>query len=146
MTDTAPDLRLSLVMLGVEDVERAARFYEALGMKRHMRKVEGVAFFDAGGVVFGLFGRADLAKDASVDDSKPGFSGVSLAFNVMDEPAVDAVIAAAAKAGGKILKEAQRAFWGGYHGYFSDLDGHIWEVAHNPGFGFDERGQLVLPE
>jgi catechol 2,3-dioxygenase-like lactoylglutathione lyase family enzyme len=146
MTNSATDLRLSLVTLGVEDVERAARFYEALGMKRRMRKFEGVAFFDAGGVVFGLFGRADLAKDASVDDSKPGFSGITLAFNVKDEPVVDAVIATAARMGGKILKGTQRAFWGGYHGYFSDPDGHIWEVAHNPGFSFDVRGQLVLPE
>ena len=143
---SAPALRLSLVTLGVDDVDRAARFYEALGMKRHMRHLEGVAFFDAGGVVFSVFGRTALASDASLEDSKPGFSGIALAFNVQNEAAVDATLAAAAKAGGKILKEAQRAFWGGWHGYFADLDGHPWEVAHNPGFAFDERGLIVLPE
>jgi catechol 2,3-dioxygenase-like lactoylglutathione lyase family enzyme len=146
VTNTAPKLQLSLVTLGVEDVARAARFYETLGMKRHMKNLEGVAFFDAGGIVFGLFGRAALAEDAAVGDSKPGFSGVSLAFNVRDEKSVDAAIVDAAKAGGRILKEAQRAFWGGYHGYFADPDGHIWEVAHNPGFTLDERGLIVLPE
>ena len=146
MSDSAPALRLSLVTLGVEDVDRAARFYDALGLKRHMRHLESVAFFDAGGVVFSLFGRAALAKDASLDDSKPGFSGVALAFNVENEAAVDATLAEAAKAGGKILKNAQRAFWGGWHGYFADLDGHPWEVAHNPGFVFDESGRIVLPE
>lgn len=142
----APKLRLTLITLGVEDIERAARFYEALGMKRRIRGAEGVAFFDAGGVVFSVFGRAALAKDASLEDSKPGFSGVALAFNVENEAAVGATLTAAEKAGGKILKEAQRAFWGGWHGYFADPDGHAWEVAHNPGFAFDERGQIVLPE
>jgi len=142
----APPLRLSLVTLGVEDVARAARFYEALGMKRRMRQLEGVAFFDAGGVVFSVFGRAALAADASLEEARPGFSGVALAFNVGDDAAVEATLAAAAQAGGKILKEAQRAFWGGWHGYFADPDGHPWEVAHNPGFAFDERGLIVLPE
>jgi catechol 2,3-dioxygenase-like lactoylglutathione lyase family enzyme len=142
----APPLRLSLVTLGVEDVERSARFYEALGMQRRMRHLERVAFFDAGGVVFSVFGRAELAKDAALDDSTPGFSGVALAFNVENEAAVGAALAAAEKAGGKILKEAQRAFWGGWHGYFADPDGHAWEVAHNPGFKLDERGLIVLPE
>jgi catechol 2,3-dioxygenase-like lactoylglutathione lyase family enzyme len=142
----APFLRLSLVTLGVEDVERSARFYEALGMGRRMRHLEGVAFFDAGGVVFSVFGRAELAKDAALDVSRPGFSGVALAFNVANETEVGEALAAAEKAGGKILKEAQRAFWGGWHGYFADPDGHIWEVAHNPGFKFDERGLIVLPE
>jgi catechol 2,3-dioxygenase-like lactoylglutathione lyase family enzyme len=142
----APALRLSLVTLGVEDVDRSARFYEALGMKRRMRQLEGVAFFDAGGAVFSVFGRSALAKDASLDDSKPGFSGVALAFNVENEAAVDLTLAAVAKAGGKILKEARRAFWGGWHGYFADPDGHVWEVAHNPDFAFDERGLIVLPE
>jgi catechol 2,3-dioxygenase-like lactoylglutathione lyase family enzyme len=142
----APPLKLSLVTLGVEDVERSARFYEALGMKRRMRHLERVAFFDAGGVVFSVFGRAELAKDAALDDSRRGFSGVALAFNVENEAEVGAALAAAEKAGGKILKEAQRAFWGGWHGYFADPDGHAWEVAHNPGFKLDERGLIVLPE
>jgi hypothetical protein len=134
------------VTLGVADVERAARFYEMLGMRRRMRQLKDVAFFDAGGVVFSLFGRDALAADALLEDGKSGFGGIALAFNVDNDAAVEAAIEGAAKAGGKILKPAQRAFWGGYHGYFADLDGYPWEVAHNAQFRFDERGQVVLPE
>jgi catechol 2,3-dioxygenase-like lactoylglutathione lyase family enzyme len=141
----APPLRLTLITLGVSDLERAARFYTALGMKRGMKKAEGVAFFDAGGAVLALWGRSDLAKDAGMPDTKPGFSGVALAFNVADEAAADQVLLAAKAAGGKIVKPAERAFWGGYTGYFSDPDGHLWEVAHNPGFPLDARGQVELP-
>ena len=137
-------LKATLITLGVADVDRAARFYEALGMKRGVRKVEGVAFFDAGGVVLSLFGRNDLAKDTGVPNTAPGFSGVALAFNVEQENAVEKVLQAAASAGGKIVKPAQRAFWGGYSGYFSDPDGHLWEVAHNPYFTFDADGRVVL--
>lgn len=142
---TTPSLKATLITLGVADIDRAARFYEALGMKRGVREADGVAFFDAGGVVLSLFGRSDLAKDAGVTDTVPGFSGIALAFNVEEESAVENVLRAAASAGGKIVKPAQRAFWGGYSGYFSDPDGHLWEVAHNPGFPLDERGQIRLP-
>lgn len=142
---TTPSLKATLITLGVADIDRAARFYEALGMKRGVREAEGAAFFDAGGVVLSLFGRSDLAKDAGVSDTAPGFSGAALAFNVEEESAVEKVLQAAASAGGKIVKPAQRAFWGGYSGYFSDPDGHLWEVAHNPGFPLDERGQIRLP-
>jgi catechol 2,3-dioxygenase-like lactoylglutathione lyase family enzyme len=141
----APPLRLTLITLGVSDLEHAARFYTALGMKRGMEKAEGVAFFDAGGAVLALWGRGDLAKDAGMPDTKPGFPGVALAFNVADEAAADQVLLAAKAAGGKIVKPAERAFWGGYTGYFSDPDGHLWEVAHNPGFPLDARGQVELP-
>lgn len=142
----SPALRLHLVTLGVADVERAAGFYEALGMQRHMRNLKEVAFFDAGGVVLGVFGRAALAEDANVENTPPGFGGFGLAYNVESEAAVDAALDQARAKGGAILKPAQRTSWGGYHGYFADPDGHPWEVAHNPGFAFDERGQLVLPE
>src|SRR4029077_4630044 len=76
----------------------------------------------------------------------PGFSGVALAFNVEEEASVEKVLKAAIAAGGRMIKPAQRAFWGGYSGYFADLDGHLWEVAHNPGFPLDESGQIRLPE
>jgi uncharacterized protein len=142
----AAPLRLHLVTLGVADVERAARFYDTLGMKRHMRKSEGVAFFDAGGVVVSLYGRKELERDIGLEDTKTGFGGATLAFNVGSEKAVDETLAAAEKAGAKILKRGHRVFWGGYIGYFADPDGHIWEVAHNPQFPFDDRGQIVLPE
>jgi hypothetical protein len=146
MTDAAPDLRLSLVTLGVEDVERAARFYESLGMKRHMRKAEGVAFFEAGGAALSLYDREALMKDAGLTDLPKGSGSANPACNVRSEGEVDELLAAAEAAGGKIIRPGYRIFWGGYIGYFADPDGHIWEVAHNPGFGFDERGQLVLPE
>lgn len=142
---SAPPLRLTLLTLGVADVERAAHFYAALGMKRGVKKAEDVAFFEAGGAVLALWGRSDLAKDAGMPVTKPGFPDVALAFNVEDEPSVEKVLEAAAAAGGKIVKPAQRAFWGGYTGYFADLDGHLWEVAHNPGFPVGERGQIELP-
>jgi uncharacterized glyoxalase superfamily protein PhnB len=142
----APPLRLSLVTLGVDDLQRSVKFYEALGLTRREKALEKVAFFSAGAVVISLFGREDLAKDSNVENSKPGFSGVSLAYNVASEAEVEPVLKAAEAAGGKILKQAQRAFWGGYYGHFTDPDGHIWEVAHNPGFSFDDRGNLVLPD
>jgi uncharacterized glyoxalase superfamily protein PhnB len=142
----APPLRLSLVTLGVEDLARAIRFYEAMGLQRRMKNAEGVAFFEAGGTVISLFIRQDMAKDANVENSKPGFSGVALAYNVATEAEVELVLEAAKAAGGKILKPAQRAFWGGFYGHFADPEGHIWEVAHNPGFSFDEHGALVVPD
>ncbi len=142
----APPLRATLITLGVREVERAARFYATLGMKRGVKAAKDVAFFAAGGVVLSLYGRDDLAKDAAVENSRPGFSGVSLAFNVESETSVEKVLEAAVAAGGRMIKPAQRAFWGGYSGYFADPDGHLWEVAHNPGFPLDEGGQIRLPE
>jgi catechol 2,3-dioxygenase-like lactoylglutathione lyase family enzyme len=141
----APALRLHLVTLGVDDVAAAARFYEALGMKRHMRNAEGVAFFDAGGVALSLYGRPALAKDAGVDALPRGSGSATLAFNVDSEGAVDETLAAAEAAGGKILKPGYRIFWGGYIGYFADPEGHLWEVAYNPQFSFDDHGRIVLP-
>ena len=141
----APAFRLHLVTLGVDDIGRAARFYEALGMKRHMKSADGVAFFDAGGVVLSLYGRDALSSDAGLDDPPRGSGSATLAFNVESERAVEQALDAAAKAGGKILKPAYRVFWGGTIGYFADPDGHVWEVAHNPQFPFDERGRIVLP-
>ncbi len=142
----APPLRLTFVTIGVDDLARSIRFYEAMGLQRRMKQAEGVAFFDAGGVVVSLFPREALAKDANVENSKPGFSGIALAYNVASEPEVEPVLNAAQAAGGKILKTAQRAFWGGWYGHFADPDGHIWEVAHNPQAAFDDRGHMILPD
>ena len=142
----APPLRLSLVTLGVDDLATAIKFYEEMGLQRRLRNAEGVAFFEAGGVILGLYGRTELAKDVQIENSKPGFSGVALAYNVPSEAEVDLVLGAAAKAGGKVLKKADRLFWGGYAGYFADPEGHIWEVAHNPGFSFDAHGNVVVPD
>jgi uncharacterized protein len=136
--------RLSLITLGVADVPRARKFYEALGFKAGSGSQDSVAFLDAGGVVLALFGRASLAEDAAVKDSAPGFSGVVLAHNARSEADVDKALADAVAAGAKLIKPAGKTFWGGYAGYFADLDGHLWEVAHNPYFTFDADGRVVL--
>ncbi len=142
----APPLRLSLVTLGVEDLAKATKFYEDMGLPRRLKNAEGVAFFDAGGVILSIYSREALAKDAKIENSRPGFSGVALAYNVPSEAEVDLVLGAAEKAGGKILKNGERIFWGGFIGYFADPEGHIWEVAHNPGFTFDDHGNVVVPD
>jgi uncharacterized protein len=137
--------RLSLITLGVADMARARAFYEALGFKASSQSQPSVTFFDTGGVILGLYGRASLAADATVPDSAPGFSGVALAHNVGSDAEVDAVIAHAVKCGGKLVKAAHKVFWGGYSGYFADLDGHLWEVAHNPFWPLDKDGRVQLP-
>jgi uncharacterized protein len=137
--------RLTLVTLGVSDMARARAFYEALGFKASRDSNDNVTFFDAGGVVLGLFGRKALAEDAHVADSAPGFSGVSLAHIVTNEADVDRVLSEAVAAGAKLLKSGQKVFWGGYSGYFADPDGHVWEVAHNPFWRLDEAGRIMLP-
>lgn len=136
--------RLSLVTLGVSDVRRSRVFYEALGFKAGRASEESVTFFPAGGVVLALFGRSALAEDATVADSKPGFSGVALAHNARSEGDVDKALKEAVAAGAKLIKPAGKTFWGGYVGYFADPDGHLWEVAHNPYFRFDAEGRIVL--
>ncbi|HEY5081022.1 MAG TPA: VOC family protein [Bauldia sp.] len=134
--------RVSLITLGVADLDRSRRFYERLGWKRG-NKDEGVVFFQVPGGVFALWSRSDLAADARLPDAG-GFGGVALAYNTRSHEEVDAVLAEAAGAGARILKPAEETFWGGYSGYFADPDGHPWEVAWNPGWSFDERGGVLL--
>ena len=136
--------RLSLITLGVADIARARRFYEALGFTAGRASQESVTFFPAGGVVLALFGRAALAEDAAVADSATGFAGIALAHNARSEADVDQALAEAVSAGAKLIKPAGKTFWGGYSGYFADHDGHLWEVAHNPYFTFDAEGRVVL--
>jgi catechol 2,3-dioxygenase-like lactoylglutathione lyase family enzyme len=138
--------RLSLITLGVADLERARAFYERLGWTRSFRKAEGVVFFQLNGLALALWPRAELAKDANVTDDGGAFPGVALAYNARRRDEVDAVLAEAVAAGGRVLKPAQQAFWGGYQGYFADPDGHLWEVAWNPDFGLDAKGNVTLPE
>jgi catechol 2,3-dioxygenase-like lactoylglutathione lyase family enzyme len=137
--------RLSIVTLGVQDLDRAVAFYEAMGLTRNEKVAQGVAFFQMGGVILALWPRAELAKDAGVEDSRPGFSGVALAYNTRSDAEVDEVLATAERAGGRIVKAAQRAFWGGWYGYFADPEGNLWEVAHNPAFPIDAEGNISLP-
>jgi uncharacterized protein len=138
--------RISLITLGVANLERSRQFYERLGWRRSAVKAEGVVFFQAGCLALSLYPRADLAKDARVSADREGFAGFSLAYNTRSRGEVDAVLAEAERAGARILKPAEEAFWGGYSGYFADPDGFAWEVAWNPGFAIAEDGTIQLPE
>lgn len=138
-------LRLSLVTLGVADVAASTAFYRALGLEPGGASEAAVTFFDMDGVILALYGRDALAEDAGVAAVGGGFSGITLAWNCAGTAEVDAALTLAVAAGGRLIKPAEKVFWGGYSGYFADPDGHLWEVAHNPFFPFDERGALRLP-
>ena len=136
--------RVSLVTLGVRDLDRARAFYEALGWRG--REVERTVFFAAGGLVVVLWGRELLAADCGVPDvDGDGFGGIVLAHDVADRAQVDAVLAQAVAAGGELTRPAAETSYGGYAGCFRDPDGHVWEVAHNPGFALAADGSVVLP-
>lgn len=137
--------KLTLVTLGVSDLQSARAFFEeGLGWKRSGNE-DGVAFYQLNGMVLSLFGREDLAKDANVSSAGNGFPSFSLALNAYDRAEVDAVLAQAAKAGAEIVKPAEEVFWGGYSGYFRGPDGFLFEVAHNPFWELDEAGSIILP-
>ena len=140
------DQRISLVTLGVADLERSSRFYERLGWRRSAVKAEGIVFFQAGGMALALYPRLELAKDANVPADGHGFAGIALAYNARSRNEVDAVLAEAKAAGATILKPAEEAFWGGYSGYFCDPDGFPWEVAWNPSFLIADDGSVRLPD
>jgi len=135
---------LHLVTLGAKDLEISKKFYsETLGWKIS-RPQEGVAFFQVGGVVLSIYPRELLAEDAITSPEGSGFSGITLAYNTQSEAEVDEVIADLKLKGVKIVKEPQKVFWGGYSSYFADPDDYRWEVAYNPFFPFDEKGNLKL--
>ncbi|MBS1878652.1 MAG: VOC family protein [Actinobacteria bacterium] len=136
--------RVSLITLGVADLGAARSFYEALGWEG--KEVEETVFFQAGGLGFVLWGREKLAADGGLEDAgADGFGGVALAHNVRSRAEVDEVVTAAAAAGARVTKPPAETFYGGYAAYFTDPDGHVWEVAHNPGFGLADDGSLRLP-
>lgn len=124
--------RVSLITLGVADMDAAAAFYEALGWAQ-TESPDGVVAFNLIGQTLGLYPKAALADELGIEVSNiGGFSGITLAHNVADKADVAPLLARAKAASGQIVKPAQDVFWGGHHGYFSDIDGHIWEIAHNP--------------
>jgi hypothetical protein len=135
---------ISLVTLGVADYGRAKSFYEGLGWTATL-DLEETAFFQANGVVLTLWARDKLAADTGIEDGGAAWSGITLAHNVGSREAVHEVIEAARKGGGEIAREPAETFYGGYAGVFRDLDGHAWEIAHNPGFGLNDDGSVVLP-
>ena len=124
--------RVSLITLAVSDMARAAAFYEALGWRR-VDSPDGVIAFDLIGQTLGLYPKDALAEDLGMaSDDIGGFSGVTFSYNTAAREDVAPLLALAEAAGGRVLKPAQEVFWGGFHGYFADPDGHVWEVAHNP--------------
>ena len=128
--------KISIICLGVVDLEKSRLFYEALGLQAHnFDPAQGVVFFEMEGTWLELFPRHELAKDAQIEDSLPTsteFRGVTLAHNEPTKEGVDRVIAEALAAGAQLIKKPEDVFWGGYSGYFADPDGHLWEVAYNP--------------
>lgn len=126
--------RISMITLGVKDLEASVRFYrDGLGLPQ-MESPPSVAFFTLNGTWLGLYGHDALAEDATVDAAGSGFRGVTIAHNLASEAEVDALMEEAVAAGATLVKEPQKVFWGGYSGYFADPDGHLWEIAHNPFF------------
>ncbi|HZQ04430.1 MAG TPA: VOC family protein [Gaiellaceae bacterium] len=133
-----------MITLGVADLGRARRFYEALGWTTRAAPAGDVVFFQAGGLVVALWSRAALAEDSGVDDGG-GWGGITLAHNVRSPADVDAVLTEAEAAGATIARRGAPTFWGGYSGVFVDPDGHPWEVAHNPHWQLTENGSVLLP-
>jgi predicted lactoylglutathione lyase len=139
---TAMEQRVSIITLGVSDLDRSRKFYERLGWRPSIPDTKDIVFFQAGGIALALFPRANLVKDARISADGEGFGGVSLAYNARSREEVDSVLAEAKAAGANLPKPAQNAFWGGYSGYFSDPDGFLWEIAWNPSFPIAEDGSI----
>lgn len=137
--------RISLVTLGVADLARARAFYERLGWRG--QEVEETVFFQAGGTAIVLWGRDKLASDAGIEDrGTDGFGGMTLAHNVRSRAEVDDVLRVAAQAGAEMTRAPGETFYGGYAGCFADPDGHVWEIAHNPGFPLGPDGAITIPD
>lgn len=136
--------RISIVTVVVDDLDRMAAFYEAMGFVRHQGITEGVAFFQAGGSIFALYPRTEAERDAGLAFGR-GTPSVYLAYNTRSEEEVDAVLQKVISNGGKVIREAGRAFWGGWFGYFADPEGNLWEVAENPDFPIGADGNIRLP-
>ena len=137
--------RVTLITLGVDDLDRARAFYAALGWTP-AETLEKAAFYQMNGLVLGLFGKADLAADQGRPDATLGTGAITLAQNFATVAEVDSAYAAALAAGATPLKAPEKVFWGGYSGYFADPDGHVWELAMNPFWPLAPDGSLTLPE
>lgn len=139
--------RISLITLGVKNLDTSYRFYkDGLGLPTTWNPEKGVIFFQMKGTCLALYPIEKLAEDVnpSLRLGKQKFSGIALAYNTRTKNEVEEVLRKAKKAGGKVVKPAQDAFWGGYSGYYSDPDGYLWEVAFGA-FDFNEDGSLAIP-
>jgi uncharacterized protein len=139
--------RMNLITLGVVDLQRAVAFYEnVVGWKAHSSP-PGVVFFDLNGVVLALWPHDELAQDIGMTaENVPAYRGYALAYNARSQAEVDAIFDRLKQHGTTILKQPQKAFWGGYSGYFSDVDGHTWEVAYNPFWTIQEDGRVTMKQ
>lgn len=137
--------KLNLITLGTEDFSRSLDFYEkGLGWKKSEKSMDGLALFDLGGIILALHPREELAADTSLPYQPSTFSGLTISHNTRSEKEVDEILEKVAALGGTIVKRAQKVYWGGYSGYFKDLDGHLFEVAYNPFWELDETGNVIL--
>ncbi len=137
--------RLNIVTLGVKNLQKSKNFYqEALGWEPTKDSDDKIVFFNQGGIILGLYPIDKLAEDAMLPPERSGFSGITLAINVDSKDALDKLFNTIVEKGGKTLVEPRDTFWGGYDAYFTDPDGHPWEIAWAPFWKFDEQGSLVL--
>jgi len=136
---------LHIITLGVQNFKKSLEFYtKTLGWKPSSSSNDDIAFFQAGGVVLAIYPREKLGEDAVIAPEGSGFAGFTLAYNTQSEAEVDEIVADLKLKGVKIVKEPQKVFWGGYSSYFADPDDYRWEVAYNPYFEFDEKGNPKL--
>ena len=137
--------RLTIITLGVSDLKKSIEFYERnFGWERVSSSTENIAFFYLNGIQLALFGKSELAKDATVDNDGKGFKGITIAYNTRSEIEVDKIIKRLKEKGVKIVKEPAKVSWGGYSSYISDPDGNLWEIAFNPFLLLDEKGNIKI--
>ena len=136
--------KFTLITLGVRDFQKSLAFYEGLGWKQSKFSQDQYALFPLGGIVLGLYPLKSLEQDTTLSYQASSFSGMSISYNATSEEEVDAILEEAKRLGATIVKPAQKVFWGGYSGYFKDLDGYLFEVAFNPFWAIDSEGNLVL--
>lgn len=136
--------RLTLITLGVADLQAAADFYENIfGWKRSGNSWENIIFFQLNGIQLALYPKDKLADDATVSPAGTGFSGFTLAYNTRSEREVDELVAQLEEKGVPVIKRPQKVFWGGYSSYIADPDGNLWEIAFNPYLPLDEKGNVT---
>ena len=137
--------KLNLITLGVDDFEKSLDFYEkGLGWKKSDKSMDSLALFNLGGIILALHSRHELADDTTLTYQPTTFSGLTISHNTKSEKEVDEILEQVTKLGATIVKPAQKVYWGGYNGYFKDLDGYLFEVAYNPFWELDEKGNVKL--